>query len=169
MDAQKKKKKAKGRTQSRQRRILLDPHARAYPGWDQFQGDWDAQRCRRFIQWCHIDKLFPYHRHTFNVKTNMANLHACTHDGFVQRCIKVYRYLYKTRTVLRNEAPLFICEMVYAEVILNRTVDWRTIKGVKLANIPTTKDIPKAGPSPNPRDGLGKRIFIKPGLPDYFT
>ena len=67
----------------------------------------------------------------------------------------------------RNEVPLFLCEMVYAEVILRRMVDWSTIKGAKLIVIPSTKDIPRAGPSPNPvRDGLGKKIFIKNEVPD---
>ena len=28
----------------------------------------------------------------------------------------------------RNEVPLFICRMVYAEVMLHRQVDWRTIR-----------------------------------------
>ena len=166
MDANRRKPKPKGKTQRRQRHILVDPNVVAVRGWEKIKGCWTATTCKAHVQWCHIDKLFPYHRHKMHLKTNMANLHACTHDGFVQRCIEVYRYLYKTRSVPRNEVPLFLCEMVYVEVILQRMVDWSTIKGAKLVDIPSTKDIPRAGPSPNPREGLGKKIFIKNEVPN---
>ena len=166
MDANKKKTKPKGHSQPRQRRYLVDPGAMAYRGWERLGNEWTANECKLFVGWCHIGKLFPYHRHKQHLSTNMANLHYCRDDQFRQRCIEVYNRLYNTVTVKRNEVPLFLCQMVYAEVVLSRRVDWRTIKGTKIANTIPTKDIPTAGPAGDPWAGLGKRKHIKPGVPD---
>jgi hypothetical protein len=39
--------------------------------------------------------------------------------------------LYGHAHIERNEALLFICQMVWAEVVLKNVVDWRTIKQAK--------------------------------------
>lgn len=66
----------------------------------------------------------------------------------------------------RSEVQYYICAMVYAEIILDRTVDWSSIKGLKQAKLPTTKDIPRADPSPTPWEGLGQKKNLKEGVPN---
>ena len=161
-----KKTKPKGDRHHRHRCILMDPTAKAFRGWRNIEADWSLTTCKTFVEWCHIDKLFPYHRHRSHLKQNYANLHYCRDDAFVQRCIEVYRFLYGTPKIPRSEVGLNICQMVYAELKLGRTVDWRTMKASKKITIPTDKDIPRAGPSNNPRDGLGPRKNIKDAVAD---
>jgi len=56
--------------------------------------------------------------------------------------------------------------MVYAEIILERTVDWSSITGGRNVTIPQTAHIPRAGPSQTPREGLGQKKNIKDGVPN---
>lgn len=161
-----KKTKKKGERHDRNRRVLLDPASKAFRGWRNVDEDWTLPVCKTFVGWCHIDKLFPYYRHKIHLNQNLANLHYCKDDAFVQRCIEVYRWLYKTEKVPRSEVSLGICQMVYAELQLERTVDWRSMKASKKLSIPTAKDIPRANLSNNPRDGLGPKKHIIEGVPD---
>ena len=161
-----KKTKKKGERHDRNRRVLLDPASKAYRGWRNVEGDWTLSVSKTYVGWCHIDKLFPYYRHKIHLNQNMANLHYCKNDAFVQRCIEVYRWLYKTNKVPRSEVSLGICQMVYAELELEQTVDWRSMKASKKLFIPTDKDIPRAGLGNNPRDGLGPRKHIIEGVAD---
>lgn len=98
--------------------------------------------------------------------TNACNLHYCHNDEFVQRCIEVWKFLYSGKCVAANEVPLFIAQMVYAEVILKKKVDWRTIKKSTQVTKPTEADIPRAPPSETPRYGLSPARGVKPGPTD---
>ena len=91
----------------------------------------------------------------------------CLNGAFVERCIEVYQFLYKLKHVERNEAPLFICRMVYAEVILHKVVDWTTIKFVKSITMPTERDIPRQRIFPD--GGLGRIMKVKPSDREYET
>jgi hypothetical protein len=144
----------KGKKQKRNHRILQDPTHLAFPGWETEEGVWKHKTVKNYIAWCHIGKLFPHHRHEKHVKLNSANLHYCKHDEFVQRCIEVWRFLYKGKNVMKNEVSLSIAQMVYAEVILEKAVDWSTIKRTPHTFHPTEQDIPRAPLSENPREGL---------------
>ena len=62
--------------------------------------------------------------------------------------------------------PLFICEMVYIEVMLGQTMDWTIVKKSRNIMFPTNPNIPRAGPSRTPHEGLGQRKNIKAGLLD---
>lgn len=44
----------------------------------------------------------------------------------------------------RNEALLFICQMVWAKLVLKKVVNWHTIKHVKNTTISKIQDIPRA-------------------------
>jgi len=72
--------------------------------------------CKAFVSWCHINKLFSYHRHMINIKNNNANLHYCRDDAFVQGCIEVYQALYKMEKVPKSKVLFGICQMVYVEL-----------------------------------------------------
>ena len=166
MAPKEKRTKKKGDPQPRHRRILLDPNSRAFNGWDKVESPWTFPRCKLFVGWCHIGKLFPLHRHKIHLHNNCANLHYCRDDDFVQRCIEVHRALYGTPKVPKSEVSLGICQMVYAELKLGIVVDWSTMKTSKKVTVPNVRDIPRAGPSHNPRDGLGPKKNIIAGVPD---
>jgi hypothetical protein len=62
---------------------------------------------------------------------------------FIQRCVEVYQVLYEQASVERNEVMLYICRMVWVELVLKKMVDWRTIKQAKNIMIPEEQDIPR--------------------------
>jgi hypothetical protein len=103
---------------------------------------WTYANCEEYIEWCYIDKKFPLEQHRKNRKSNKANLRFCSCPDFTQRCIEVYQVLYGRANVERNEVVLYICRMVWAEVVLKKKVDWRTIKQAKNITMPEELDIP---------------------------
>lgn len=110
--------------------VLQNPTKLAFRGWENAPEPWAYSTCERFIEWCHIGKKFPLHRHHANRTTNKANLKYCLCPEFVQRCLEVIQFLYEVPIPNRSEAPLFVCRMVYAELVLRKVVDWRMIKHV---------------------------------------
>jgi hypothetical protein len=65
--------------------------------------------------------------------------------GLYTTMLEVYQVLYGQASVERNEVMLYICRMVWVELVLKKTVDWRTIKQAKNIMIPEEQDT-KEGP-----------------------
>lgn len=125
--------------------ILLDPDKHAFDGWENQPQPWTKKTCERYIDWCHIDKIFPHSVHRKHCKRKVANLHFCKDPEFLERCIQVHQHLYDDPYVARNESSLAILRMVYAEQKLLRTVDWSTIKtaSTQILKAPESIDIPR--------------------------
>ena len=69
--------------------------------------------------------------------------------------------------MVSNDVPYGLLQMVYAEIILHKEVDWRTLKRSPQVTKPTEQDIPRAPfPSANPREGLTTAKNWKDGLAD---
>jgi len=149
-----------GKKMKKRLHVLNNPLKLAFRGWEDEPKPWKYSTCEEYIEWCHISKLFPHERHRMHRTSDKANLPHCLNGAFVERCIQVYQFLYRHAYVERNEAPLFICRMVYAEVVLHKVVDWTTIKTLKRITMPTERDIPRQRIFPN--GGLGKRMKLKP-------
>ena len=162
-----KNRKRHGKKQKKRLHVLNNPNKLAFRGWEVEPEPWKYSTCEEYLEWCHISKLFPLERHRHHRGSDKANLWHCQHADFVSRCIEVYQFLYRKQTVERNEAPLFICRMVYAEVILHKVVDWRTIKASPSIFMPTEQDIPRERMFP--RGGLGRKISQKPSEAEYQT
>jgi hypothetical protein len=122
--------------------VLNNPSKLAFRGWEDVPEPWTYADCEEYIEWCHIDKKFPPERHRKNRKSNKANLRFCSCPDFTQRCIEVYQVLYGRANVERNEIVFYICRMVWAEVVLKKKVDWRTIKQAKNITMLEEPDIP---------------------------
>jgi hypothetical protein len=106
--------------------VLSNPSKLVFRGWEEVPKTWAYADCKEYIEWCHIDKKFPPEQHRKNRKSNKANLRFCSCPDFTQQCIEVYQVLYGHANVERNEVVLYICRMVWAEVVLKKKVDWRT-------------------------------------------
>ena len=126
--AKDKTRKQRGNTHRKRWHVLKSSDHLAFKGWNEEEEPWTMQICEDYIEWCHIGKLFPTWRHHHNRHTNKANLKYCENPAFVQRCVELWQVLYQTPFVERNEAPHFIARGAYAEVALNKEVDWSTIK-----------------------------------------
>lgn len=162
-----KNRKRHGKKQKKRLHVLNNPNKLAFRGWEVEPEPWKYSTCEEYLEWCHISKLFPLERHRHHRASDKANLWHCLHADFVERCIQVYQFLYGKKTVERNEAPLFICRMVYAEVILHKVVDWRTIKASPSITMPTGRDIPKERRFRE--GGLGRKVNQKPNEAEYHT
>ena len=123
----------RGNVQRKRLHVLNNPSKLAFRGWEEVPEPWTYADCEEYIEWCHIDKKFPPERHRKNRKSNKANLRFCSCPDFTQRCIEVYQVLYGRANVERNEIMLYICQMVWVEVVLKKKVDWRTIKQAKMS------------------------------------
>lgn len=148
--------KRAGAIQRKREHVLNNPNKLAFKGWWDVPDPWKYSTCEEYIEWCHITKLFPLERHHFHRHSEKANLTHCRNQDFVQRCIEVFQHLYNLPILKRNEAPLFICRMVYAEVILHKVVDWTTIKSTPRITVPTEPQIPREKKFPD--GGLGRII-----------
>lgn len=168
--AERKKIKDKGRRRPGHRHkkrlhILYDDKQKAFNGWEDVQNTWTYQMCENYIEWCHISKLFSFSRHTPHRKSDKANLHHCKHPKFKERCIEVWQHLYGKAKVKRNEVNLSIARMVYAEEILGKSVDWKSLNytGSKMIP-PNTNDIPRGRLFRT--GGLGKKMDMDVGADD---
>jgi hypothetical protein len=129
--------------QQKRLHVLRNPSKLAFRGWEEVPEPWTYADCEEYIEWCHIDKKFPPKRHRKNRKSNKANLRFCLCPDFTQRCVEVYQVLYGQASIERNEVMLYICRMVWAELVLKKTMDWHTIKQAKNITIPEEQDIPR--------------------------
>ena len=148
-----------GKKMKKRLHVLNNPTKLAFRGWQDEPEPWKYSTCEEFIEWCHITKIFPHDRHRKHRISDKANLYYCLNAEFVERSIQVYKHLYKQSCVKRNEVPLFICRMVYAEVVLHKVVDWSTIKSTPSVRAPTERDIPKQRKYAD--GGLGKKMKEK--------
>jgi hypothetical protein len=139
--------------------VLNNPSKLAFRGWKEVPEPWTYADCEEYIEWCHINKKFPPEQHRKNRKSNKANLRFYSCPDFTQRCIEVYQVLYGRANVERNEVVLYICRMVWAEVVLKKKVDWRTIKQAKNITMPEEPDIP-TGVLRFPNGGLNSTKVI---------
>jgi hypothetical protein len=102
---------------------LQNPSMLAFREWEEVPKPWTHADYKEYIEWCHINKKFPPKRHRKNRKSNKENLKFCSCPDFIQQCIEVYQVLYGRANVERNEVVFYICQMVWAKVVLKKKVD----------------------------------------------
>ncbi len=137
--------KRAGKAQKKRLHVLFDHTNLAFSGWENENAPWSMKTCETYIEWCHIGHLFPASRHFLHRKYNGANLKYCNHMEFKERCIQVYQHLYNKELVFNNRINLTLARMVYAEQILKKLVDWRTIRLSRnsVITLPSTSNIPE--------------------------
>jgi hypothetical protein len=115
--------------------ILFDPDIKAFQGWEAVVELWCLAICEKFIEWCHIGKAFPPSRHEIHRKYNVANLKYCTWPELKERCIQVHQFLYDQPNVKNNSIILSILRIIYAEVALQKKVNWMTMRASSTTKI----------------------------------
>ena len=109
--------------------LLRHPKIKAFLGWKTEPEPWTYRTVNKYVDWCHINKLFPHWRHKIHLGQNKANLAYCKNEAFMRRCLEVWIRLYGEPKPYRNDNfCFFLVQMVYAECILKKTVDWSTLK-----------------------------------------
>lgn len=133
-----------GKLQKKRMHVFNNPAKIAFRGWEDEPSPWSLITCEDYIEWCHLSKLFAPHRHLINRRMNKANLKYCTNEEFKRRALQAHQYLYEVEFMPRNDCPLYLCRMVYAEVILKKRVDWRSVrKTPKMPKVWILMDMPR--------------------------
>jgi hypothetical protein len=155
-----------GRPGKKRLEIFLDNSKKAFDGWEGITRKWNHEDCEEYIEWCHIGKGFPHARYYTQRRADKANLHYCKWPVFKERCIEMYQHIYETPDLDRNECPLSILRMVYAEVVLGKEVDWMTLKIQPKSNMkaPMESFYPRGRKYPG--RGLSKKKSNKAETPD---
>ena len=115
--------------------ILDNKNILAEEGWESL-GDmyWTQKECKTYVKMYHIDKLWPREQHDLNTRTFSCKPGSCMDDHFMHRAYEVWTTLFGDRKPSKAHFNYTILCMVYAELILKRSVSWCTY--------PTTKDKP---------------------------
>ena len=146
--------KRKGRIGKKRIGILKNPKILAFKGWEAEPEPWSFATCVRFVEWCHIDKLFPLYRHDIHRAHNKANLPGCYNELFKRRCVYVWRLIYCENQLFKNEVPYYLARMVYAETILGKRVDWSSLKRLPVGVNPEPGEVGETSPTFED-DGIG--------------
>jgi hypothetical protein len=134
--------KRSGKIHKKRVAILIHPKIKAFKGWRNEPEPWSYKTVCKYVDWCHISKLFPLCRHKEHLKQNKVNLAYSKDEGFILRCCEVWKHLYLEDSTYRNDNfCFFLVRMVYAEYVLKKEVDWSTLKEVPIAIIPETAKI----------------------------
>lgn len=147
--------------------LLLHLKIKAFLGWRTEPEPWTYETVNKYVDWCHINKLFPYWRHKIHLAQNKANLGYCNNESFTRRCLEVWIRLYGEPKPYRNDNfCFFLVQMVYTECILKKKVDWTSLKELPVGDHPQEASIVAEDA---PIDVKKTLASVKPGklaLPD---
>jgi hypothetical protein len=117
-----------GRIGKKRLHIFFDESKKAFNGWEEVPELWTFETCEAYIEWCHIGRDFP-------------------HEHYMKKPF-----------LERNICPLSILQMVYAEVVLGKNVNWMTINIQTKSNmkVPLTSYFGLRRKFPH--GGLGKKM-----------
>jgi hypothetical protein len=106
---------------------LEDPNICAEKGWKNEKEEyWSSKTCKKYVKMCHIDKLWPKECHAAHTKSFACRPWTCNDDHFIHRAKEVWRELFRNREKSKGLFNYGLIAMVYAELKLERKVDWST-------------------------------------------
>jgi hypothetical protein len=114
---------------------LEDPNVRAEKGWENEKEEyWSSKTCKKYMKMCHIDKLWPKECYAAHTRGFACRPLTCNDDHFIYRAEEVWRALFGNRDKSKGLFNYGLVAKVYAELKLERKVDWSTY--------PTTTQFP---------------------------
>jgi hypothetical protein len=129
---------------------LEDPNMHAEKGWENEKEEyWSSKMYKKYVKMCHIDKLRPKEFYVAHKKSFACRPWTCNDDQFIYQAKEVWRALFGNREKSKGLFNYGLVAMVYAELKLERKVDWSTY--------PTTTQYPLC---------IGK---TKKDIPDMYT
>jgi len=119
----------RGRPQPINLEVARDPNILANPGWQNERGTWMYSTVRRYVEWTHLTRMFvPSANAERMSKQRYGIWREVSHQIFGERCKEVWDFLWGApREFDRGHMLMWLCQMVYAEVILGVDIDWSTI------------------------------------------
>src|SRR5665213_3516984 len=109
--------------------VARDPNILANPGWQNERGTWMYSTVRRYVEWTHLTRMFvPSANDERMSKQRYGIWREVSHQIFGERCKEVWDFLWGApREFDCGHMLMWLCQMVYAEVILGVDIDWSTI------------------------------------------
>ena len=68
-------------------KVLDNPQKLAFRGWTDVPVPCTFEHCKKYIEWCHVQKAFKRDRYLAHRLANKANLKFCKNPDFLERCI----------------------------------------------------------------------------------
>ena len=119
----------KGKSQDMNWEDWADQFCVAEPGWeDEPKKVWDCTTCKKYVKMSHLAKLWPRERAAVQVRRWEGTMSTCTSQHFVLRYeeITAAANLPVSKPNVMNYSNM---AMIWAEIVLHKEVDWRTIYG----------------------------------------
>jgi len=108
-------------------------------GWKNAPQPWNERVCKKWIPWHYILQHWPKTRREKLMKGYYAPLAFCEHDTYKRELTRMWKSLCKNEEATKRKRcmiPYWFAAMVYAEVFLNRIVNWNIVyKKHKHSNI----------------------------------
>jgi hypothetical protein len=114
---------------------VLDPDCVAEPGWDtEPQRTWTCTTCKKYVKMTHLAKLWPRSQMEISAPRWEGPTSNCQSNHFLRRYWEVH-----DAVGLPNSKPTMmnysLMAMVWAEIVLHKDVDWRTVYGRNVSNL----------------------------------
>lgn len=116
-----------------------DPDCVAEEGWeDEEETPWSCTTCKRYVKMKHLMKLWPRSQAMISGPRREGLASSCESNHFL------HRYHEVTIAVgVRNSRPEIMLysnmAMVWAEIVLHKDVDWRTVAGLNVSLMDRSK------------------------------
>jgi len=102
----------------------------AVSGWENAPQPWNERACKKWIPWRYIIQHWPEVRQKKLMKGFYVPLGYCKHDEYKTNLTCKWKLLSKNERATKCKrfmVPYWLAAMVYAEVFLNRNVDWNLV------------------------------------------
>ena len=123
--------------------VTDDPDCVAEDGWEEEPDPWTCTTCKKYVKMKHILKMWP--SLTEDAKGKMGE----RREGKAEFCnSRHFRLRYHEITVaagVRNSRPGIMLysnmAMVWAEIVLHKVIDWRTVAGLNVSQMNRSAEI----------------------------
>jgi hypothetical protein len=130
-NARPRRNKPKGAPHAPNYNALHDPNLLAESRWEQVNEEyWSATTAKQYLKLYYIGKPWPRERLPQIIKSFTAKPWLCNDDHFLHRVEEVWRAVYMARLKSKGTFNYNVLAMVYAEVRLERKVDWSTYPAI---------------------------------------
>lgn len=99
-------------------------------GWKDFSKSLDKNTCKKWITWDRVLRHWRLAQQMTLMNKFRASMKLCIHEAYKMELTHMYKTLFKDNIATKGKNYVILCSlaaMVYAEVFLNRKVDWNVI------------------------------------------
>ena len=125
----------KGKPQEMNWKDWVKPLCVAESGWEEEPKKvWDCTTCKKYVKMTHLSKIWPRKRAEVQVRRWEGQMSTCESQHFVRRYEEITSAgsLPVSKPNVMNYSNM---AMIWAEIVLHKEVDWRTLAGRNVTNL----------------------------------